>query len=378
MPFVPCAQVQTTKGTGGDVVVLEEAAFCDPGFFFETVAPLMLIGRTSLLCISTLTGSYNFYTRLFKQVDKTTGKLMFNQIQVQLVCDKCREEGVSEGCVHKLHLIPRWQSSTRHVRLKTIMESRPDLIASELAGLPGDNQLAAFRPQDIETFFKQPCFANTLTEDLFICIDPAAGGPQSDYAFVSFTRLRGQVRVVGGEVLTGCHDPAKQFRLLEDHIVRLRQSTSDWLHSRVIIYVERNLGHEAEHHRHALKDIPNVWFREDAKKQRVGVLTTNEIKHGMATLLNVMLREQRLCIFAKEQFVSKDPAGFHERLHEQLHVYSYSHKDPADVFGTQRVALSGKISGLKDDVVVALQLGIFFSDFDAKYGLTVYKPDNHD
>ena len=48
-------QIATTKGTGGDCIILEEAAYCDPGFFYETVAPLMLIGRTSLLAISTLT-----------------------------------------------------------------------------------------------------------------------------------------------------------------------------------------------------------------------------------------------------------------------------------------------------------------------------------
>lgn len=51
----PHTQVATTKGTGGDCIILEEAAYCDPGFFYETVAPLMLIGRTSLLAISTLT-----------------------------------------------------------------------------------------------------------------------------------------------------------------------------------------------------------------------------------------------------------------------------------------------------------------------------------
>lgn len=29
-------QVSTTKGTGGDVIILEEAAYCDPGFFCKT------------------------------------------------------------------------------------------------------------------------------------------------------------------------------------------------------------------------------------------------------------------------------------------------------------------------------------------------------
>ena len=65
-------QVSTTKGTGGDVIVLEEAAYCDPGFFYETVAPLMLISRTSLLAISTLTSEINFYSRLIKMRDTLT------------------------------------------------------------------------------------------------------------------------------------------------------------------------------------------------------------------------------------------------------------------------------------------------------------------
>ena len=66
------AQVSTTKGTGGDVIILEEAAYCDPQFFYETVAPLMLIGRTSLLAISTLTSEINFYSRLIKMKDQLT------------------------------------------------------------------------------------------------------------------------------------------------------------------------------------------------------------------------------------------------------------------------------------------------------------------
>jgi hypothetical protein len=45
----------TTKGTGGDIIILEEAAYVDQNFFYETVAPLLLVGVTSLICISTLT-----------------------------------------------------------------------------------------------------------------------------------------------------------------------------------------------------------------------------------------------------------------------------------------------------------------------------------
>jgi hypothetical protein len=30
----PHRQISTTKGTGGDLIVLEEAAYVDPGFFY--------------------------------------------------------------------------------------------------------------------------------------------------------------------------------------------------------------------------------------------------------------------------------------------------------------------------------------------------------
>ena len=32
-----------------------QAAYVEQGFFYETVAPLLLVGVTSLICISTLT-----------------------------------------------------------------------------------------------------------------------------------------------------------------------------------------------------------------------------------------------------------------------------------------------------------------------------------
>lgn len=90
----------------------------------ETVAPLLLIGNTSLIAISTLTSEINFYTRLLRMRDKVTGLPLFTSISVQLACRACIEDGKAAACVHMLHLVPRWQSSDRHVKLKTIMQVR--------------------------------------------------------------------------------------------------------------------------------------------------------------------------------------------------------------------------------------------------------------
>lgn len=148
----------TTKGTGGDIIILEEAAYIDPGFFYETVAPLLIMGDTSLLAISTLCSEVNFYTRfvpfgracrvppgavdracreaswagvapcaaggwrpgtdrvwpgvgrLLRMRDKLTNTPFFTSLSVQLACQACIADGKATECVHMLHLVPRYAS----------------------------------------------------------------------------------------------------------------------------------------------------------------------------------------------------------------------------------------------------------------------------
>ena len=78
-------------------------------------------------------GAFSFYTRLFKIKDPITGLPVFAQLQVTLACNACKELGLAAQCKHMLHLVPQWQSSARHERLKAVMADRPDLIQSELA-----------------------------------------------------------------------------------------------------------------------------------------------------------------------------------------------------------------------------------------------------
>ena len=67
---------------------------------------------------------------------------------IELCCERCKAEGKQAECVHMLHLVPMWQSEVA--------------IAMALEPLPmPDNPF------------------------VFLVIDPAAGGPQSDYAIVS-------------------------------------------------------------------------------------------------------------------------------------------------------------------------------------------------
>lgn len=174
---------------------MEEAAYVDPGFFYETVAPLLIVGNTSLIAISTLLTEINFYSRLLRMRDKVTNLPLFSVLSVTLACAKCREEGKAGDCPHMLHLVPRWQSGDRHMKLKTIMQDRPDLIESELSGLAFDSLQQVFRSADMDIMFTQPPPPWITNDQIHLFIDPAAGGPGSDYAIVSVGRQKGLVTV---------------------------------------------------------------------------------------------------------------------------------------------------------------------------------------
>jgi len=48
-------------------------------------------------------------------------------------------------------------------------------------------------------------------------------------------------------------------------------------------------------------------------------------------------------------------------LRDQLEIYSYQFKQAPNTFGKDQIALSGKVGGMKDDLCICLQLGVYWS-----------------
>lgn len=168
-------------------------------------------------------------------------------------------------------------------------------------------------------------------------------------------------------------DPGKQFDLVSKHIHRIRMENGR-IGSRVFIFVERNLGFEAEHHKRALEYMEGVSFYVDQKANRVGVLTTESTKHAMATLVVAMLEEKKIHI--RNPLFSNDPQGMRIRIREQMETYSMQVKAPPDTFGKERIALSGKVGGMKDDVCICLQLAAYYTQLESQRAIQLFsRPD---
>lgn len=115
--------------------------------------------------------------------------------------------------------------------------------------------------------------------------------------------------------------------------------------------------------------MPGVTFYTDEQYDQVGILTTNPIKHGMAQLVVVMLAEHRIHI-RKPTIVSRDAPGMLLKLREQMEVYSYQFKAAKDTFATDRIAISGKVGGMRDDIAICLQLACYWTQLEVQRNST--------
>ena len=159
--------------------------------------------------------------------------------------------------------------------------------------------------------------------------------------------------------------------MVREHIRRIRADVGRKA-SRFFVFVERNLGFEAEHHKRALDSLPGVTFYVDEKAGRVGVNTTEAVKHAMAHLVVSMLRERRLHVL--QEVYSADSHRMRTLLREQMETYSAQYKSAPNTFGKDRLALSGKVGGMKDDLCICLQLSAYYTQIETQRASDMFLP----
>jgi hypothetical protein len=84
----------------------------------------------------------------------------------------------------------------------------------------------------------------------------------------------------------------------------------------------------------------------------------------MAQLVVSMLAERRLHVLPA--LYSHEPEAMRARLREQMETYSAQFKQAPDTFGKDKISLSGKIGGMKDDVCICLQLAAYFTQLETQ------------
>lgn len=359
--YPSCAK--TLRGVGGDVLYLEEAAFIDLQVFFEIVVPLLEMESTALIGISTPQDKLNFYSSMFELRD-AQGESFFRTIKVSLVCDACREAGKGAECTHNQDLIPPWKSAAKLDLVRALYDDQTDLMQRESMGEITDDAMSLFESEKVLKLMQGepleiPCEPNYI----FCAVDPNGGG-SSQMAVVSLMIHMRKLYILGIDTApTTNHNQIRQ--LLIQHIRSLRSHPK--LRGAWVIFIpENNLGNEAEHMKHMIKDERRVYCIHE--KRKAGVCTTHKRKELYAlnmleyfnsgnihfakhiTCANPMLDANKRLVLTKKEF------------QKQLLQFRKMILEAAQPFNDSKFIYSGKAKrGMKDDIVMTLLIGGFWA-----------------
>lgn len=358
---------QSLKGVSGDVIVLEEAAYCDPGLISEVIIPLLSMQSSCLMCISTLLESGNHYSKMFELTD-ATGEKLFETISISLVCDDCMKTEHPEKCTHKLAEMPRWLSSAKMEVVRSLLADDPAMLLRESMGVSADSTQRAFPSEDIERFFERvyPRFpadgfsgAAQPLAHFTLAVDPAAGG-SSQFAVFSLAQLAtGTIICLGGEAMR-TKDVRETHKLVIAHIHAVRASAPELAQATAVLVLESNLAFEAQHLMHALNTahVSNWVALSEGAAGSVGWLTTNERKEAMCMQLRDALRVG--CIGLHGAFVcqSAPAAEVLSTLRDEMRNFCVIVDAAKTPFSRARKTYSGKVGGRNDDLVICVQLAL--------------------
>lgn len=185
------SQARTVRGSGGDIVIFEEAAFITQTLLMA-ILPVLSVTNTALIAISTAMGPDNIYTKLFESKD-LTGKPLFKIMWVRLVCKRCEHLDLRDSgniCPHVNVRPPPWRSLESQKRVDRFMTESAS--RQELSGLIVENGFYLFRPYlkdfrscviNVNECGIRAAESNQMT--IYMGIDPAESGI-CEFAFLSY------------------------------------------------------------------------------------------------------------------------------------------------------------------------------------------------
>jgi len=357
--YPSCAK--TLRGVGGQVLYLEEAAYLDLAVFYEIVVPLLEMDTTALIAISTPSDSLNFYSEMFELKD-AQGDPFFRTINVSLICDACKAAGKGSSCTHNQDLIPPWKSAAKLDMVRALYADQQDLMVRESMGSITDDAKSLFKSDEVMAVMRATVQLPCTPDFVFIGVDPNGGG-SSMMAIVSVVLHEECAYVVGIDTApTSSHEHIEQLLIQHIRSLRGQKLLRD---AQFIFLPENNLGHEAEHMRHMVRNERKVFTVHE--KNKPGVCTTNARKESMvATLLNYFnsktLHITDTCICANpKQDANTRLVQTKQTMQKQLIQFRKMVLPGTQPYKPSKFVFTGKAkSSMQDDCVMTLMIAIFW------------------
>lgn len=338
--------VSTLRGVGGNLLILEEAAFIDTQLFLEVVVPLLQMETCSLIAISTPQSGSNYYSELFT-LKGPDNKPFFTTIRIGMACKVCEAKGVAESCTHQASIRPPWQSEEKSDLMQALYGSRTDLLNREVKGLITNNKDAVYDQDMVDRAMKRELVINTASVNSVLTACDPNGGGTSEMCLISLTFYQGNLVVLAMDA-----EPVKghaEIRtLLVKHVNGVLQT---YPHAEIALAVENNLGNEASHMREMMR-----------KYHRVKCLFEHA---GLAGVRTTAARKE-LFVGELERHFATNTLGFasgmlgkgrKDTLRTQL--LNFKKITRTNVRGITSFSYTGKGAG-PDDMALTLSLGAYW------------------
>jgi len=323
--------LQTLRGTGGDIIWLEEAAFIKDPIIYEVVLPLITVDTTALIGISTPPSDpSNYYSRLF-DLKGLDDKPMFDVVTVEHDANASMDE------------IAPWKSADKMELIQKLYAMRKGDYEREMLGVRTTESNSVFHGGWITAFLDNRHTLTTDVQRIYIGIDPNGGGA-SQMCAIAVALVRGVFVIV--DIFNATAQNADDVRdAVIDTIDKIREHPR-CKNANIILLPENNLGHEASHIEYHVRGMRRVHTFSE-KPGTVGVCTTHKRKAMYVQNLQAVLSLGQLAMVPSIGDQTED-------IGTQLRQFARQFTK------TGSCTYSGKDSG-NDDAVMALMIAIHWA-----------------
>lgn len=300
------------RGLDATLVIVDEAAFCPQKLFTGGILPLLLVGDTPIILISSpnhVAGPSSFFNSMMA-MEMDSGMNRWNKYAFNLVCEACHERNpVLKECWHQMALLPPWFSLERFRELEEMYSGLgsggKDAFSMEVLGRR--NADGGFFEEWLLTGLEKRAPAVLPPDDevpyVFTCVDPNGGG-SSEAAVVSAYFFEGVMTIVSVSAWAA-KNHTEEDELVTSHLEGLRQ-IPQLRNSRIIFLTENGGNHSASRIGKMVRErFTNVFVVCEKNLNQPGWYNTEFLKLDFAERFKKKLQESAVCF--SSQFRSDCP-----------------------------------------------------------------------
>ena len=158
------------------MIFVDESEFVPERLWTNTILPLNMQTKTSLLAATTPQDNTTFHAALLNLIDPSTGKPVFNVVNLVEVCPKCLLTDKPWKCTHRSDQISGSKSQYDRDITLLMFRNAQSTAVRELFGQQTQSKDNLLQDEWIERFYKSSATFEHSVRALYMGVDPGGGG----------------------------------------------------------------------------------------------------------------------------------------------------------------------------------------------------------